>query len=66
MSVSNEELASGFRALVSEDRTKTYLDRFIDLAVYINESTKESSEKEDLLDDLQVMMTRTYGLEETE
>lgn len=63
---SNAKISESFNALVPTNGTKTYLDRFMDLAVYLNESMKDSPGKEDLLDDLEVMMTRVYTLEGAE
>jgi hypothetical protein len=58
--VTNEELAKQFRDKVSEAAPLDYFDRFVDLAIYLNETIPQELGRLQLLDNLLSTMVLAY------
>ena len=64
--MTNEELANYFRSTVHEAAPLDYFDRFVDLAIYLNETLNSGNLKDTLIDDLQNAMVHAYELRSTD
>lgn len=63
--MTNQEIADLFTAEVPEGKPKDLYDRFLDLAIYLNETTKEDSYDtlEGIIRDMSNLLDQAYDLE---
>jgi hypothetical protein len=67
LGMDNQEIADLFTTKIPENEPKDLYDRFLNLAIYLNETTKEDSYDtlEGIVQDLSNLLDQAYDLERT-
>lgn len=60
--MTNQEIADRFTALVPEGAPKDFYDRYLDLAIYVNETSLDGVEKDSAITDLEDALETAYTL----
>lgn len=59
--MTNQEIADRFTALIPEGASKDFYDRFLDLAIYVNETTLDDSNRAEALLSLETALEDAYA-----
>lgn len=61
--MTNQEIADRFTLLIPEGASKDFYDRFLDLGIYINETSRDGLLKDDAITSLELALEDAYKTE---